>query len=187
MRWDRLFDDLEGQLAQEQRGELEAEIADRTRRERAMVHVLDRLAASQGEIAVVLRGERRLAGMVSDVGRDFLIVAERVRHLVPLAAVLEVIGLTDRAVGPGAAAALRRFGLGYALRGLARDRAVVVLSDVTGRALSGRIGVVGADYLELTPGERGQQRGVDRPSARVIPFAAVACVTGTDPGHAFSC
>ena len=39
MRWDRLFDDLEAQLALDDVRELDAEVADRTRRERALLDV----------------------------------------------------------------------------------------------------------------------------------------------------
>ena len=41
MRWDRLFDDLEGQLAAQHLLEGDAEVADRTRRERALLTLHD--------------------------------------------------------------------------------------------------------------------------------------------------
>ena len=45
MRWERLFGDLEGQWEAEARRDLDQEVADRTRRERATVGLFERLAA----------------------------------------------------------------------------------------------------------------------------------------------
>ncbi len=174
MRWERLFGDLEAQFAQEERAELHAEIADRTRRERASVHLVDRLAATEGTVALILPGERCVRGVLTDVGKDFAVVAQDTRHLVHLAAVLQVRGLGRTAVGPREGAAIRRYGLGYALRELARDRCRVLLSDVTGRDVVGRLGAVGADWVELAP-ERDGSRG--HQEVCIVPFSAIAVVT----------
>jgi hypothetical protein len=45
----------------------------------------------------------------------------------------------------------RRLGLGHALRALARDRARVVVSTLSGD-VTGIIGAVGADFIELSTG-----------------------------------
>jgi diacylglycerol kinase family enzyme len=45
VRWDELFGDLEAQWQAQLRRELDAEVADRTRRERAAIALADRLAA----------------------------------------------------------------------------------------------------------------------------------------------
>lgn len=174
MRWERLFGDLEAQFAQEERAELQAEIADRTRRERASVYLVDRLAATEGPVVLILPGERSIRGELTDIGKDFAVVEQGTRHLVHLVAVLQVRGLGRTSVGPREGAAIRRFGLGYALRALARDRCTVLLSDVTGRDVVGRLGAVGADWVELAPerdGSRGQQEMC------IVPFSAIAVVT----------
>ena len=54
-RWDRLFEDLEAQLAAEELRELRAEVADRTRRERSLIDLQARLLGSVGRSAVAER------------------------------------------------------------------------------------------------------------------------------------
>ena len=48
MRWDELFADLGAQWEAEARRELDGEVADRTRRERALVGLHERLSAARG-------------------------------------------------------------------------------------------------------------------------------------------
>ncbi|WP_252976256.1 hypothetical protein [Janibacter melonis] len=63
MRWDRLFGDLESQLAAQERLELDSEVAERTRVERSKVTLTDRLAGSTGAlVGAHLLGGRRLEG-----------------------------------------------------------------------------------------------------------------------------
>src|SRR5690349_6457042 len=69
MRWQALFDDLEAQLAEGEAAELQAEVADRTRREVGLVRVVDRLAAASGhEVAVALGAAGVLRGRILDAG-----------------------------------------------------------------------------------------------------------------------
>ena len=152
MRWDQLFADLEAQLEAEEARDLMLEVADRTRRERALVGLPERLLAHRcAQVTVSLQGGLVVGGDVQDVGLDWLLVQERIGRtaLVPLAAVLAVSGLTA-AVSSGVDARMaRRFGFGYALRGVSRDRAVVALVDVSA-VVTGTIDAVGADALELS-------------------------------------
>ncbi|MGB7817393.1 MAG: hypothetical protein WBL35_01485, partial [Ornithinibacter sp.] len=73
MRWEGLFADLEGQLAAEERRELDSEVAERTRRERALVELGARLAATDAELVVTLAGGSRVAGSVADLGADWVL------------------------------------------------------------------------------------------------------------------
>jgi hypothetical protein len=180
-RWDALFEDLDRQWDAAQRRELDAEVADRTRAERAAQGLAGRLAAAGVDpVEVVLCTGVRLAGRVVDVGRDWLLVADSrampplAPCLVPFAALTSVAGLGRRTTAGGQA---RRFGLGYALRGLSRDRAVVSLGDVAGGAVVGTIDAVGADVVELAEHPADMARRPENITGRrLVPFAALAVV-----------
>lgn len=180
MRWDRLFDDLQAQLDADGQRELDLEVSDRTRRERAAVGLHERLIAHRGQpIELRLAAGVQVFGTVADAGSDWLLVHERGDRgsLVPFGAIVSISGLGARAaVGSGTVTA-KRFGLGFALRGLSRDRAVVSLTDVGGAVTTGTIDSVGADALDLS------EHPVDLPrrpenivARRVVPFAAVVVV-----------
>ncbi|NHA69519.1 hypothetical protein [Phycicoccus flavus] len=176
MRWEGMFADLEGQLAAEERRELDSEVAERTRRERALVDLTARLGAAVGRpVEVLLAGGGALAGELRDLGDGWLLLAPAGREvLVPRHAVVAVDGLPARAEEPRSA---RRFGLGYALRALARDRATVALDVGTGTPLVGTIDVVGADHVLLAEHPAGEPRrrgNVRRTLA--VPFAALRTV-----------
>lgn len=156
MRWTRLFDDLEAQLAVAHQVELRGEVADQTRSERARVLWAQRLVrAVDGPVSLRIRGFGALTGTVRDVGADwFTVLADPAgpqRHrevLVAQHAVLSVSGLPHSAdQRPGAAQ--RRLDLRQALRALSRDRAVVRLTDIDGGQLTGTIDRVGRDHLDL--------------------------------------
>jgi hypothetical protein len=177
VRWDDLFADLESQWEAEQRRELDAEVADRTRRERAVVGLADRLAAAGSRpLAVTVRDGSRLRGKVVDVGDGWFLLGESARPpaLVPTAAVTAVTGLAARAV---AGTLGRSFGLGYALRGLSRDRCVVTVVDVAGTTSTGTIDAVGADHLDLAEHAPDLPRRPENVTGlRAVPFAALTLV-----------
>ena len=63
MRWDDLFADLGAQWDAAARRELDGEVADRTRRERALVGLPERLsAAGEGRVALTVH----VAGTLAD-------------------------------------------------------------------------------------------------------------------------
>lgn len=186
MRWDDLFHDLEAQWAAQARRELDAEVADRTRRERAALGLRERFAAElQGEQGAEgrRRGGVRLAlvdgssipGQVDDVGDGWVLVGGSAgSYLVPFSALVAITGLSRRAATGGLS---RSFGFGYALRGLSRDRAVVSIVDRSGSTSTGTIDVVGRDLLELSEHPADLARRPENVTAiRLVPFAAVAAV-----------
>ena len=177
MRWERLFADLEGQWEAEARRDLDQEVADRTRRERATVGLYERLAASVGDpVGLRLVAGPPLTGVVADVGDGWLLLGGDLGRaaLVPLAAVTAVTGVGARA---SESALGRRFGLGYALRGLSRDRAVVALTDVAGAVATGTIDAVGSDCFDLSEHAPEEPRRSANVTGRLlVPFSAVACL-----------
>jgi hypothetical protein len=179
MRWERLFDDLETMLAEEERRELDAEVADRTRRERAQVDLLERLAAARhtGVLQLQVTGLGALGGAVLDVGADWLLLGMTPERgaLVPFAAVTSVVGLAGRTAPAGAVA--RGFTLGAALRAVSRDRAAVTVVDVLGRRTTGTIDAVGADWLDLAEHSADLPRRPENVRRHVtVPLPAVAAV-----------
>ena len=182
-RWQALFADLEAQLAAQESLDVASEVAERTRRERALIPFAARLAAHlAGPITVELVTGARLVGVLEDLGEDWILLvvesapgsARRTRHLLPAAA---LTGLLDPPARAKEARTARRFGLGSALRVLSRDRATVTVEDLSGRLCTGTIDAVGQDYLELAEHALGEWR---RSSAvqgrRLTPFAALVSV-----------
>ena len=177
MRWDALFADLEARWDAEGRAERDAEVADRTRREHASIELLTRLAGHQGEVRVRVAAGAVLEGLVLDVGKDWVLLEIPLRRrqaLIPMSAVRAIEGLGRRSVSARTA---RRFGWGYAVRALARDRAVVQITDLDGTVVTGTIDIVGADYLELAahPVDEARRSAAVRTTV-VIPSVAVALI-----------
>jgi len=180
MRWDRLFDDLQAQLDADGQRELALEVSDRTRRERAQVGLHERLIAQRGAgVELRLAAGVLVAGTVADAGSDWLLVQDAGErgNLVPFGAIVSVSGLGVRAaVGPGMKTA-KRFGLGYALRGLSRNRSVVSLTDISASTTTGTVDAVGADALDLSEHPADVARRCENIVARrVIPFTAIVVV-----------
>lgn len=176
-RWERLFEDLAAQVEQEERYERDLEIADRTRRERAQIPLLDRLAGAAESVEVALVNGRLLEGAVAETGADWFTVAGHARRwVVPVAAVTQVAGL-----GPHAAARdglSGRVGLGQVLRALARSRVVARVEDRYGATLTGTLQTVAADHLDLAvhPADL-PHRAAGRQRLSSIPFSALAVLS----------
>ena len=180
MRWTALFDDLEAQLEAAQAAERSAEVAERARREAALLGLLDRLRPGVGGlVAVHLPGPVVLRATLLDCGTDWLLLGEQGGRevLVPLHAVLGVTGVGRTAVAGATSAVAKRLDLRWALRGIARSRAGVTLGLTDGTLLHGTLDRVGADHLDLAEHAPGEAR---RPAAvrqvRLVPLHALARV-----------
>lgn len=180
MRWDRLFDDLEAQLAAADAAELAGEVSDRTRREVGRLDLDDRAAASVGAtLTVGLGAAGTVSGRLSRSGPGWLLLAEAGAQLLVCTQSLGwVCGLPALAVDPDGRSPVRaRLGLPYALRGVARDRSAVTVVLRDGTSCAGTIDRVGADFLDLAehaPGEARRAAGVL--GARTLALSALAVV-----------
>ncbi|CAN5273587.1 hypothetical protein BH24ACT10_BH24ACT10_13340 [soil metagenome] len=180
MRWRRLFDDLEAQFDAARAADMAGEVAERTRREIALLQLVDRLRAAEGAAVVLsLPAAGVLRGRLLEAGSDWLLVEEGGGRevLVPLAAVLGVTGLGPRSAAPDDGPVAKRLDLRWALRGLARSRAGVAVGLVDGTLVTGTLDRVGADHLDLAEHGLGEARraGAVR-QVRVVPLTAVALV-----------
>lgn len=182
MRWDRLFEDLEGQLRQESLAQRDADVVERIRAERSRIKLGDRLQHHRGPIHLVLQRGRLIVGDLIDAGAGWVIVQDGARGptLVPVGAIVEIEGLgwgTSDGVSVSA-----RLGVGHPLRALARDRAVVEIEDVIGRSLVGTIDAVGADAFQVALHPRDEPRREANVHAHpTIPFSAIVCLTALGP------
>ena len=179
MRWRRLFDDLEAQVDAALEAELEGEVAERSRREAALVHLRDRLAGALGAtVTVHLPGAGQVQGLLVDSGVDWLLLEQDGGEvLVPLSAVLGVTGAGASAAAPDDSAVGARLDLRWALRGLARSRTAVRLVLLDGTVVPGTLDRVGTDHVDLAEHGRDEPR---RASAvrqvRLVPIAALVAV-----------
>lgn len=187
MRWDALFADLEARWAAEASAELDRDIAEATRFERAAVGLVDRLRASLGEVlTLTLSGQRLVEVRLDAVGQDWLAGTDGHQGVVvPLQAVQAVDGLSRRAA-PERSAVRQRLGLSAVLRRMARDRAVVEVRGNGGELIvHGLLLGVGRDHCEVArtiAGEVPRLRGSQ--GIRTVPFAAMSEIRaeGRSPG-----
>lgn len=186
MRWERLFADLETELAAAGAAERDVEVAERTRAEVAKLRLVDRLrAAGEASLTVELAGAGSWSGRVADTGPDWVLLRGDPRGdaLVALDAVQTVSGLPPRSAVPGSEGRVaERFRIGAVLRGVARDRAGVRVWVRDGGSHTGTVDRVGADYLELAEHDPDvARRATAIRGVRLVPFAALGAVV-TPPG-----
>jgi hypothetical protein len=181
MRWDALFADLEAQAEALTTAERAVEVEERARIEAGRIRLLDRLQPSIGRpVRLRCLGAGAIAGVVRRVGADWVLLDEDAGReaLVAIDALLSVSGLARLSAPPGAQSVVgSRLGLRHALRGIARDRSAVRISDLSGVTVDGTIDRLGADVIEVAehpPGEA--RRPADVRDVVVMPLAALAVV-----------
>lgn len=188
MHWDRLFEDLEGQLAAQWEAERAALDAESERLRIAKLTLLGRLRRLQHDeaaITVHVSGGVRLSGRIDAVGADWIAVdpVEQSGSLMVPAAALTgisthhgaILDTLDDSVTAGGVRA--RMTLGFVLRDLARRRLAVRVSLTDGDELHGTIDRAGDDHFDLAMHDAGQARLATAVRAfRMVPFAAVRWV-----------
>lgn len=169
VRWEALFEDLQGQWDAARRAEDDARIADLAELEMGRTHLADRVRACRGGVLTVrLSDGSEVSGPVLDAAPGWVLlgVGER-RCVVPMTAV--VVAWPLGSVAPQAGTVERRLGLSHVLRAIAREGATVRVR-VAGTALRGRVVRVGADHLDVAT------EPVDRAARGVVTVALSAVV-----------
>ncbi|MDP9445167.1 MAG: hypothetical protein M3P83_12775 [Actinomycetota bacterium] len=179
MWWDELFADLEREWEAIGAAEQVAEVADRTRGERAQVSLLDRLRASVACRVVVATAAGESDGVLNAVGADFALVeTAHFELLVPTWAMQTVTGLRPAArTADTVGAVASRLGLRAALRRLSRDRTPVDVVLPAPGTVHGTLQNVGADYVDVAVhavGEAPRAGAVRHVTA--VPLAALCAV-----------
>jgi hypothetical protein len=179
VRWEWLFSDLEALAEADDRAGFEADVGDLVRAERGAIHLRDRLRAHVGcELDLHLRRGGTLTGALLEVGADWVLLRSGTRDvLLPVAAAVAVCGLSRSALGDEARPA-RPLRLSVVLRGLAGDRAPVVVELAGGLVLTGTIDRVGADHLDLAVHALDEpRRQASVAGVRTLPTAAIEQIT----------
>jgi len=183
VRWEEALADIEGQFEAALSLELAAEVADRSRREVASLVLRDRLLGSVGHPVEVVTTAGAWAGVLSQVGADWLLLAPGAgagagygdEVVVAQSGVLWVAGLGRHTIASGPLA--QRLGLAHALRRLARDRLSVTLVLTGGTTVRCTVGRVGADFLEaLNHADDAEHARSAGPRVRTVPLAALVAV-----------
>ena len=190
VRWDDLFDDLEGQLERE----LNAETTDlrlheeRQRLEKLSLRTrLSNVVRSVGlggavRLRIVLVSGDTIALRPTALGRDWLAAemldAEtvRVQCVIPLSAIAGVLLNDEQTVASlavesdGAGRQVERVGFPFVLRDLCRRRRSVEI-DTRGGVLAGTIDRVARDHLDLAVHPLGTlRRATEIAHYRLVPF-----------------
>lgn len=180
MRWQQLFDDLEGQAESWERVERDAEVADRTRSEVGQLTLMSRLRSNEGsEVSLRLTTGTSVSGTLLRLGVDWMLLGCPHETVVPLAGIATVSNLPWGAVSPAGVEVVRsRLTLSSVFRAFAMDRARVTvrLSDQT--TVSGTPDRVGRDFVDLAVHHADE---APRPTAvagrTTVAYAAISVVT----------
>lgn len=198
MRWDNLFDDLEGQLEHELSAEEVDVRAEEERLRLGRLTIRDRILAvdeaqpkgSPYSIRVFLSDGSAIAVRPVTVGRDWFsadVVDDSTKSsqcIIPIAAIASLAlsreqlaaSLADDSGDARHASLPARLSLGFVLRDLCRRRSAVELRTAAG-TLRGTIDRVGRDHLDLAVHEVGEARRDAAVShVRMVPLAQVVLV-----------
>ncbi|HEX2074593.1 MAG TPA: hypothetical protein VHF92_12480 [Geodermatophilus sp.] len=187
MRWQQLFADLQAEFDEAEAAEERAEEASRVRAEMGAVRLAERLGGARGRrVSLRCRGAGEVAGVLVDVGTDWLLLVDDGGRdvLVASSAVRTAAGLGRGTAAPAEDGRVRaQLDLRRALRGLARDRSVVAVVLDDGALLTGTVDRVGADFLELAEhAPEEPRRGAAVRGVRAVVLSAVAVVRTLVPG-----
>ncbi|THG30707.1 hypothetical protein [Naasia lichenicola] len=193
MRWDNLFDDLEGQLEDGLSAEESGARAEEERLRRGRLVLRDRLQAMaraepERPLRIRLGSGELLRVMPLTFGRDWLsgrIIDDAIRTtqiVVPIGAIAGIVldPPTARFAEVEVVAEERgltaKLGLAFMLRDLCRRRVPLELLTLAG-GLQGTIDRVGRDHLDLALHEPGlPRRAAALTAIEIVSFAAILAV-----------
>lgn len=184
MRWADLFADLEGQAEALERGDPDAEVADRIRIELGQVSLLNRLRAQLGQrVALSVSGVGPLSGRLTQVGANWLLLGAPDEIVVPAAAIVAVTELPPAAVSPqGVGRVAGSIRMTSALRAIAVDRCAVTVLLRGGDTVTGTPDRVGADFVDVAVHELDQAPRRSAVRQRVtVAFDAIGAVRRVHP------
>lgn len=165
MRWDRLFDDLEGQAADRELDERDALVDELRDGDWAQTSWRELLG---GRVVLTVRGADRVEGVVTLVNdRLVQLRGDGVDHVASTAAVLTVHSAERRADPPSAVG--EALGWGHVFRALREASAEIRVRLVDGTSWDGSVLVAGRDFVRLRAGSGRDQ---------VLPFDGIAVVSG---------
>lgn len=183
MRWDALFDDLQGQMAASELLDLESEITERARVEIARITLIDRLrAAISRRITVDLAYGLQFSGAIRQIGSDWILLSEGSQSVVVLLPnIMAIEGLGAETLTASSLVRQNFRTLSSALRLLARDRAMVTIylmvSDESRRRFHAVIDRVGEDHCDIAVVRDGEVRRQREVLVRkTIPFGAILAI-----------
>jgi hypothetical protein len=165
VRWDRLFDELEAQVEDIERGERDALVDELRDGDWAETSWRD---LAGGVVALEVQGVGRVEGTVVLVNERLLQLAGAgVDHVIATGAVLVLLASQRRADDAGRVGSA--LGWGHVFRALRDAGAEVSIRLVDGSSCEGTPGVVGRDFVRLTtPSGRAQD----------VVWTAIAMVSG---------
>lgn len=190
MRWDALFDDLQGQMAASELLDLESEITERARVEIARITLIDRLrAAISRRITVDLAYGLQFSGAIRQIGSDWILLSEGSQSVVVLLRnIMAIEGLGAETLTASSLVRQNFRTLSSALRLLARDRAMVTIylmvSDESRRRFHAVIDRVGEDHCDIAVVRDGEVRRQREVLVRkTIPFGAILAIASPLEAH----
>jgi hypothetical protein len=165
VRWDRLFDDLEAQVAEIERDERDALVDELRDGDWAGTSWRQLLG---GMVALEVVGAGRVEGEVALVNEHLVqLTGDRVDHVIAASAVTVVHAAERRADEPGRVAS--SLGWGHVFRALRDDGEPIAVRLLDGSTREGTVEVVGKDFVRLvTTSGRVQD----------VVWSAVAMVSG---------
>lgn len=167
-----LFDDLEQQAAGLEFATREANVAELAVAQYADIEFSERLHASVGNrVQLRVAGGQILVGDLSRVGFDWVLLQGLPEEwVVPTGMITAAVGLSKHSDPVAGAAPLGKLKLTSVLRGLASSREECVLFWADQQQLTGTLGRVGRDFVEVQAGDQGR--------IHVVPLHLVSSLRG---------